>query len=196
MKFSTSSDIIVRELNRHFTILARESSEVLRSTVTILTTGQDPVLKLPSSVKERLLLSCISWYLEDELGVLLRLKLEEEVNRFGPDYSIKLSLLLQSKGGMINYILESNVLGNTPQEVFGNILAIHPKIKVYPYKERKAKRLIRHRGYRDKGTLRLQHEYHGENESDWIDDQRQLDIEEQREIQQDTIQLLMGFLQP
>jgi hypothetical protein len=150
---------------------------------------------LPRTAREVLILSCISWYFPEELGVLLRLKIEEEEHRYGPDYEQKIALLLKSEPEAIIYILESNVLGNTPEEVFGNILAIRPRVTVYPYQPRRPKRAIRHRGYRDKGSLRQGSEYLQEELKDFSATEEQLRIEEQRENVRDSIDFCSGFLE-
>lgn len=58
------------------------------------------------------------------------------------------------------------------------------------------KRVQRHRGYRDKGTLPDYDSTVRKNEEqkDWSLRDLQLSIEEERELRQDTVQLLEGFL--
>lgn len=197
MKFNSNStsESLCRELRKNFRASARSYDELLRKAVSILTTGQDVRISVPRTLEELKILSCISWYLDDRLGILLRFKIQEQIPHFDEEGQIRLSLLLNSEPEMIIYILESDILGKNPNEVFGNIRAKQPRIKVQPNIPRKPKRLIRHRGYRDKGSLRLGSEYLTEERKDFTATEEQNLIEEKREEIQDTIDFNFGFIQ-
>jgi hypothetical protein len=141
-----------------------------------------------------LILCCVQWYLPEELGVSLRMYLWERRNYFGPDYYQKISLLLESKAKMLIYILESNVLGNNTNDIFGKIAADTIGIKIQKVVKRKPKRVQRHRGYRDKGSRRLGFEFLAEEEKDFLLRELQLQIEEDRKAQEDSYLFWSGFL--
>lgn len=139
------------------------------------------------------LLTLFSYYVPEELGVLLRLELQEVADR-NPEVEI-LHFLLQGKGLMFCYLCDTNLWST--RDFFGNILN-EKKLKriqtffAYRFKtKRRPKRVQRHRGYRDKGTLKENHEYHS-----FVSYTKEMkELEEQRMIQKDTLTLLQGFLE-
>lgn len=195
-----SSYSLCKELRKNLRSLASQTEErLLRREGPILTTGSDEyqwILPI-HNLKEFKLLCCIVWYLRDDIQCLLRLELENKTNLFGPEYELKLKLLLRSEPEMIIYILESDVLGKNSNEVFGNILAYqHIDIKLLEYNRRKPKRLIRHRGYRDHGSLADDSTIGSkEYRKDYSSTDLQNRIEEEREILNDTEELIFGFYQ-
>lgn len=201
MKFkdSESSYSISTELRKNFQILAKQSYErLLRKRGPILTTGQDEyTVLIPKELKQFKLMCCICWYFPEDIQALLRLELENRVNWFGPEYNIQLRLLLRSEPETIIYILESSVLGRNSNEVFGNILAYqYIKFDVLEFNRKKPKRLIRHRGYRDHGSLADDSSIGlKEYRKDWSATEEQNYIEEQREALNDAEEILFGFMQ-
>jgi hypothetical protein len=236
MKFNgRSSQILCNELRRNFSADAKKLNSLLRNPVTVLTTWS-PGLKQGRRERSRIYfeppewrfkiscenprsfikLCCMSWYLDDDIGCLLRLELEKQVNRFGPEYRTKIELCLTTEPEMIIYILESDVLGKNPNEVFGNIRANKPRIRILVYNAKRSefsfygnseeKKLFQfistsvkrpqfHRGYRDKGSLRTGSEYLHEQKKDFSATELQNQIEEQREIQRDTVDFCRGFME-
>jgi hypothetical protein len=95
---------------------------------------------------------------------------------------------------MLIYILESNVLGNNTNDIFGKIAADTIGIKIQKVVKRKPKRVQRHRGYRDKGSRRLGFEFLAEEEKDFLLRELQLQIEEDRKAQEDSYLFWSGFL--
>lgn len=122
-------------------------------------------------------LSILSWYIPEELGVLLRLEIEEKVKNTEMDYLV---LLLQSRALCFNFLLDSKLW--SARDFFGNILTkkniehslktIRPSLK----SRRKPKKTQRHREYRDKGTLRKTSDKHDL----WISTDEHLKLEETR----------------
>lgn len=197
MKLSQRNDQVrvVQSLRDNFREIATQQPEVLRRAVSIVTTGQDYVIRIPTNFRQQLLLACVSWYLPKEISVLLRLKLEEIAIKAEPGQRIRLSLLLSSEAEMIIYILESSVLGRNPEEVFGNIRGIPFKFVVCPKSSRKPKRQVRHRGYRDKGSLGPECVTRQDLAGDINLRLLQEQIESERRSTEEFIQISLGFIQ-
>lgn len=201
MKFkdSESSYSLSKELRKNFQILAKQSYDrLLRKRGPILTTGRDEYFVIiPKELKQFKLMCCISWYLPEDVQALFRMELENRVKWFGPEYELQLRLLLRSEPETIIYILESSVLGRNSNEVFGNILAYQfIKIDVLEFNRKKAKRPMRHRGYRDHGSLADESSIGmKEYRKDYSATEEQNYIEEQREALNDAEEILFGFMQ-
>lgn len=136
-------------------------------------------------------LTILSWYIPEELGVLLRLEISEEFLKINP-----LFLALLENKGLTFEFLRMTKLWHT-RDFFGNILNeklikdIYESLElIFVYTEKPVKKPHRHRGYRDKGSLRMSHEYH--NFADLTTEQ--IRIEEEEKISQDTLQFLIGFI--
>lgn len=149
---------------------------------------------IKSRLKEDLvLLAIFSWYMPEEIGILLRFELQEICDK-NPE-AIWLHFLIKEKGLMYNYLCDTKLWST--RDFFGNILTKKRlnKIKyLYSLKfktKKKPKRVQRHRGYRDKGTLRNIHEYHSFASCTG----EQMTIEENRAIHKDTLSFLQGFLE-
>lgn len=198
-KDSESSYSISTELRKNFRILAKQSYDrLLRKRGPILTTGQDEYFTLiPKELKQFKLMCCIVWYLPEEVQALFRLELENRTKWFGPEYEIQLRLLLRSEPETICYILDSSVLGQNSNEIFGNILAYqYIKFDVIEFKRKKSKRLIRHRGYRDHGSLADESSIgRKEYEKDFTSTEEQNKIEEQRDTLDDMEDFIFGLIQ-
>lgn len=136
-------------------------------------------------------LSLLSWYLPEDLGILLRLDIEEKIRKTDLDY---LGLLLKSKGQTLCFLVETGLWST--RDWFGNILTkkniehclrcigIRRKTKRAP------KRIQRHRGYRDKGTLRKESDKHDL----WISTAEQMNLEEKRLSISDTFNFIVGWI--
>lgn len=195
LSFEDDQGRVAKSLRDNFREIVSKQPEVLRRAVSVITTGQDYVIRIPSKEREQYLLACISWYLPEEVSVLLRVKLEEIAAVSEQKKRIRLSLLLSSEPEMILYILESSVLGRNPEEVFGNIRGMKIRFGIVPQRRRKPKRQVRHRGYRDKGSLGPE----SVTRQDYLKDinlrQLQDQIELERQITEESIQFSLGFIQ-
>lgn len=134
-------------------------------------------------------LSILSWYMNPEIGILLRLELEK-ITQEDPIFKF----LLKSKSSMLIFLDNTNRWHT--RDFFGNILnknllsAILKSFRPIYETKKKVKTPERIRGYRDKGSLRKNHEYH-----DFTDSSKEMiEMENQREIQIDTNDLLLGML--
>jgi len=137
----------------------------------------------------------VHWYLPEDSVALVHLELEELENKFGTENSIIAHMMLNSEPEMILYILESNVFNNE-RELFGFIREPFRFANYYFYlfRPRKAKRLVRRRGYKDHGSRRLPHEQH-EAKYDYSFTELQNRIEEERQSISDLKELYRGFLE-
>lgn len=197
MKFSNRSsyETLSRELRRNLTQTAAKYESVLRRAVSILTTNSEISMRIPRRKKELLVLAMISWYLPKELSVLVQVELQERRLHLDSESSIQLGCLLSSEPEMILQILESSILGRTEREVFGNIIAIQPKIQVFSPKLRKPLKGQRIRGYRDKGSLNAASYLRQEWLNDYQSTRDQFEIEQERLSREDVIQISLGFIQ-
>lgn len=201
MKFSQheSSESLCRELRKNLKTLAQQSYDrLLRKRGPILTTGSDEYfIVIPKELKQFKLLCCLVWYLPEDIQALIRMELENRSNWFGPEYEIQIDLLLRSEPETIIYILESSVLGRNSNEVFGNILAYeYIKIDCIEYSRKKPKRLVRHRGYRDHGSLADESTIGvKEYKKDFSSTELQNYIEEEREARKDMEEFCFGLMQ-
>lgn len=120
------------------------------------------VFKLRGSLKlqEKILLGVFAWFVPKELQYLIFFELEEI---WGGERREVLAVLEQSKLTALGYLLVSDDWND--YDFWGNVLTTKTVEKVFskfPAKlwqwRQKPKRLIRRRGYRDKGSQRPSHE--------------------------------------
>jgi hypothetical protein len=183
--FCSSVDSI---LNRY----REKDSEVLsRITPSAFRNFTNEFRILDKSEENLVRIALLSWYVPEEIGVCLRMSLEENI---GPEVDW-IRLLLFSKAESILFLQETRKWHT--RDFFGNILNTEKMIQclftIRPiYSPTHAvKRPQRHRGYRDKGTLRLQHEIH----QDWSATDEQNQIERHREIAHYTLLFARGWIQ-
>lgn len=143
--------------------------------------------------EDLVLLAMFSYYIPEEIGVLLRLELQEEADR-NPEMDV-LHFLLRGKGAMYCFLLETKLWHS--RDFFGNVITkqrlekLRTLFKLKFSTTRKPKRAVRHRGYRDKGTLRNIHEYHS-----FVSFTKEMnELEDARQVRKDTLALLQGFLE-
>ena len=134
-------------------------------------------------LKEKRALAIASWWLGD-LGCLIRIDLLEE-----SDLATKVACT--AKAGAIE-ILQSNF---SERDFFGNFLPLVARLmsqlKFIFLKQRRNKRILRRRGYRDHGTLRPTSSR--TPTQDWSLTEAQNQIEEARQTHEDTYQFLLGL---
>jgi hypothetical protein len=116
----------------------------------------------------------------------------EEYISLNPDLMI-LDFLTKSKGEMKLYLYHCTKWHS--RDFFGNILKegmslrdlpIRPKMKT----RRRPKRTLRHRGYRDKGTLKFSHEIHDLSNRTL----EEKELEDERRTYKDVRSFLEGWI--
>lgn len=145
------------------------------------------------SVENLIVLGILSWYVDEGIGVLLRLSIQERI-RNNSDLTF-IGFLLERKGTCLCFLLDSK-LWHT-RDFFGNILTKRNiskalrSLSILSKTRKRPTRVQRRRGYKDKGTLRENHEIHNL----WIstDEQNRLEIERSNRI--DTFSFLTGFIE-
>lgn len=142
-------------------------------------------------LEKLVMLAILSWYVPQEYGILWRLTLEDAVHR-NPDLLI-LTFLIRSEAEMRCYLYETNLWHS--RDFFGNILRKNMRISELPIKpsrkkKSKPKRIQRHRGYRDKGTLKFPHEYHDFSERTL----EEKELEQERSTLRDVILFTEGWI--
>lgn len=191
----------VFEMHRQFQRIADQLEDKFgRRVVSALTTGDfdEAKVKLPKKKKDLIILTVSSHYLakESPLRYLLQERLDEYSNQC--DYFIGqiIKTLLVSKIIAINYILDSSILWKTTDGFFGNMIKyeIPPELKVLFLREKTPRRLEYHRGHRDKGSLKLDHQRVEDPRNDAVITELQNDIELQRKAAIDTAAFVEGFL--
>ena len=148
---------------------------------------------LDKSFRNLMTLIIISWsrYCPEELGYLIRLEILDLVKDTDLDF---LEILLESKGQCFCWILDTKRFST--RSFFGNIFNSRTinhalrNIKPCFRTRRRSKRVQRHRGYRDKGTLRREVDKHDL----WYSSILQQKIEEERESRAETNQFIIGWI--
>lgn len=200
MKFlrpNSSRQVIVEELEKELKLQAERWSSVLRIDGLIPTILRNDQIRFsrPRTWKEYRRLLMVHWYLPEDSFAIVHLELEQIEFKFGMEYSIAAHAMLNSKPEMIIYLLESEMYKNE-RELFGSIRAPFEfrRYRFYVLRQKKAKRLIRRRGYKDQGSRRLPHEQH-EAKFDFSFTEEQNRIEKERQEVQDLKAFLRGFLE-
>lgn len=154
----------------------------------------DSHIVLPRTLEELLFLGVIVWFLPSkEHQLYLRLELER-VSYFKENFVLR--LLLKSKSSMIMFLQDTNLW--TQRSFFGNVLSKTMSQKVnrnlrFRKRNKKIRYPKRKRGYDDKGSLRLAHEW--KPSSDFSLTELQQEIEEERSSQSDTAEFISGWLE-
>jgi len=112
-------------------------------------------------------LAVISWYLEEGLGALLRLDLEEKSKLFkNLEQKEEFLLLLTSKANALEVLFYSY----HPRAFFGNYLRriqeITKRLRFLSRQPQRARETVRRRGYRDHGSCRPEDQKH-RDDPDW-----------------------------
>lgn len=107
---------------------------------------------------------CIAmWSFPEELRWRVLLDLQEKnYSAFNEKQRLEISLLLYSREICYCYLYETERY--TARELFGNILGNELKVslqrlRIKVRRKPKIRRVLRHRGYRDKGSLRPRHQW-------------------------------------
>jgi hypothetical protein len=136
--------------------------------------------------REKLALIVLSYWIE-ETGCLIRL-------RFFGEYNLGIPALVACNKTVCLMYLQSSM---SDRDFFGNFLPLLRRVgqdlRLVYREPRKARRKIRRRGYSDHGTLRSSSEW--KPKTDWSLTDLQNQIEEEREVDRDTLLFLEGFLE-
>lgn len=174
--------------------LPRIDSEVLSLITPSASTKFENDFVLKTRKKDDLIVLAIaSWYVEPSwIGMLLRLSLQEKITNNEDLFEI--NFYLQSKAEMLIFLQETSLYHT--RDFYGNLLTknrlrrfwslFSPLMKT----ARRPKRVQRHRGYRDKGTLKQQWEVHEAGNYR----KEQLEIEAERQALDDSYNFCRGFL--
>lgn len=171
MSLEISLSTLERHLQRFYNQFLLDRCEVLRRTVVDISNLENDNLFIPNGLEfpltlklnQKILLGALQWYMPKELGALTNLWLEE--NWGGEFLEIK-AVLLTSKTSALGYLLVSDRWST--RDFFGNILT-ERTVKYFSFNKvrikrrpdpRRVKRLVRRRGYNDKGHLTLPHQSH------------------------------------
>jgi hypothetical protein len=195
--FSKIQDFI-SQANDSFEKRVVDMKENLRKQVSIIPTGNFDSYLFKYSVKKLdfYTICCLSWYLPEESRILLQLDLKDKCKKLPSELRIRGSLLLNSRPEMLNYILNSDTIGRNPNEFFGIIKGkLHIRVRLIFRKNRKVKKSEFHRGYRDHGSRVPIHERHSDYQNDYTAKEQQIQIEENRDSDDDIASFLQGLLQ-
>lgn len=151
------------------------------------------VVILTRNLDDLVVLSILSWYLDPEIGILVRMKISERIEN-NSDLS-HLELLLRTKGQMLCYLCDTH--NYHTRDFFGNLVTakrcqrLTKQLKFERRKLTKPSRTIRKRGYKDKGSLKKQHEYH--SFASFTAEQNKIELE--RLTRKQTLAFLQGFIE-
>lgn len=186
----------VEQIENFITTESQKRIETLRSHVIDSPNFlSENYLVLPYKLKSILALSFFSWWLPEEIGVLLREEIyEKRLRRYSLEDKALIEQFLQSKYHSILFVEESNLWHS--RDFFGNFLVegnkclerlrfrrINTKV-IYPKRKR---------GYDDHGSR--------VPDSKWLPKydysltELQNSIEEERKTQEDSVAMMKGFLE-
>jgi len=145
--------------------------------------------------KELFELALISWYLPEEIAVLLRLDLEQIALKLEDEdfHQVPLMMVLSSKAETLLFLQETSLWST--REFFGSYLTssgILRKLRPLVLSPRVVKPQ-RKRGYHDQGSRALD-SHHLRARAYWKDTELHLEIEENRQALKDAIQLNLGLI--
>lgn len=153
----------------------------------------DTFLVLPVKLQEIESLALLSWWMPEEIRVLVQLGLEERVKKLSLDDQIVTKILLRSKGEALLWLSETNLFHS--RDFFGNFLRKGVlALQSLKFVQRKTKvvKPQRKRGYHDHGSLRPSHCWIPTE--DWSLTEQQNQIEKKRLSLKDTIKFLRGLI--
>jgi anion-transporting ArsA/GET3 family ATPase len=193
-----SSQTFCNEVEKHFSQQSLKLSiELTEKLSWYLRQGTDITFRVKSkNVKHYLLLCAMSHWIPDEnLKILLQMFLLEKYRKFGEEYEQKISLLLNSKTETLLYLQQQNTIWRNSSEFFGDLCSLDIKVKLIILRPRKPKRIQRHRGYRDKGSLSPNSQIKHEEKKDFSLTELQNQLELERIAIQDSILFWRGFIE-
>jgi hypothetical protein len=136
------------------------------------------------------------WFLKEEIRTCLFLHVADYWFKYQqPDDLIELEVLLRSRVACYELIC----LQYSERDWFGNfqkkVIQARTSLRVLLSTDSRVppRKKTRRRGYRDHGTLRPSHKWLPKG--DWSLTELQLQIEEQRQIRQDSVNFISGFLE-
>ena len=143
--------------------------------------------------QDLLLLGIASWWL-GPTGFLLREDLREHLKAMqSEENKIRLRLILSSKVASQEVIIQTF----HERDLYGNqlprLLILLRRLEIVLYRVKPAKRVQRHRGYRDHGTLRPSHSW--TETRDFSFTEAQMEKEDKDQLDEDTFEFLRGFLE-
>lgn len=201
---SISSAVFISECEKH---LKKHSNIFSRSTVAVnpkwLKYDFENQIRLKTNkLNELVFLAMLSYYIPQEVGVLLRLSISEKIEH-NEDLSL-LTFFLKGKGQMYSFLLDTQrwhsrsffgILGNMKfYELYDKKHKKSHDFNLFSFvmkSKKKPKRTLRHRGYRDKGTLPEKHECHSLASGT----REHYTLEISRQTHRDTLAFLQGFLE-
>lgn len=185
------------QLDRKVIEAATANSAELLSLITPSDNGFLNTFRIKTNNKTDLLVLAIySWYLDENIGMLLRWSMLDKLKELDPESEkyLEVEICLRSRGLCLSWLQETSLYHT--RDFFGNVLT-DSRIRrcrhffAAEFKtKRRSKRIQRHRGYRDKGSLRRASDRH-ELYSGTLEHQL---LEKQRQVLADTVSLWEGFL--
>lgn len=135
-----------------------------------------------------------SWILPEEIKFMLQLDLQEYITKLSLEDRSIVETILSSQASAEGWLIE-NQMWHT-RDFFGNILPLWVNtLKRLSFRRvnKKLKRVQRKRGYHDHGTLAPSHTWLPTE--DWSLTEEQNEIEQKRNIFQDTLRFLKGWFE-
>lgn len=121
-------------------------------------------------------LAVLSYYIKDEYKGLLQLDLRE-LKTSNKELKLKLEILLSSKDSMLSYLYGTR----SNRDFFGNFLPrvkyIAKTLQFQTFYPKRARKTVRHRGYRDHGSCRPESQWLPSSDYRLTDWQNQIETE-------------------
>jgi len=153
------------------------------------------IFRLPEGLggpKELFCLAAVSWNWSPRLGILVRLWIESRITRWSPEWQLRLRLACFSRVTAEETLLS---LVSHPRAWFGNWSRLLRQVVQHLRAlspSRKVRRALRKRGYNDHGSAKSADRWLPKHASEFTELQNE--IERERQLQEDSYQLLVGFL--
>jgi hypothetical protein len=136
-------------------------------------------------------LAFLSWYLNDTWRPMVQLWLGEQLRFVNSDCRMKVKLLLSHRSIALCYLAEQVSF----RSLKGNLVTLWKNVldnlRLVFKKDREPRRKIRRRGYDDHGSLRPSHKWLPKSDFSFTEEQNAL--EEDRETDESTVQILEGW---
>lgn len=192
-----NSSLDSQDFNRQVFLRTMETSDLFLRTAVLDSSNPrrftNEVGIKKSDVTTLVCLAICSWEMEPEVGVLLRLAIEEKIRNKLDMFWIK--AMLESKAYCFLFLQQTQRWHT--RDFFGNIYTkqnLQTALSCIYFRQLKinpiVKRTVRRRGYKDKGSRRQPHELH-----QFVEYTNEMNLlEQERDFVDDSYQFLLGFL--
>jgi hypothetical protein len=138
-------------------------------------------------------LSITSWYIPEEIGILLRMDLEKKSKEYDYETRMLCEQLLISESHTLLFLLETKLWSS--RDFFGNMLTSKTNLNKWFKLNTKSSKVVkaqRKRGYHDKGSRKSETKWRPKH--DWLFTQWHYEMEAAEESLYDSKHFAVGFI--